>query len=327
MNTSVIRFKPLANTKYEFLNQFLKSDIFKKQIDILITGGAQPNFGPAHLNQVNIPFPPIEEQQKIAEILSTVDEKIDVIDAQITQTQELKKGLMQRLLTKGIGHTQFKDSPLGEIPESWRISHLIELSINGISNGTFNDPKKTGKGYKLINVVNMYSGSSIKTNKLSLLNISKVEFEKNKVEFGDLFFTRSSLVAEGIAHCNINLSTDDDITYDGHLMRVRPNLELVLPQFLNYYCKSSRARSFFISRGKTATMTTIGQKDIANLPVLLPSLAEQQKIVNILNVVEEKIEILQFKKDHSQDLKKALMQQLLTGRLRVNQLIKNPIPA
>ena len=70
MNTSVIRFKPLKNIDYHFLLMFLKSNYFKDQIDLLITGGAQPNFGPFHLKKINIKVPPtIEEQTHIAQIL------------------------------------------------------------------------------------------------------------------------------------------------------------------------------------------------------------------------------------------------------------------
>ncbi|RZK28637.1 MAG: restriction endonuclease subunit S [Hymenobacter sp.] len=80
------------------------------------------------IRKIEILLPPLAEQRKIAEILSTLDEKMTVIDEQLAQTQELKKGLMQRLLTKGIGHTQFKNSPLGQIPASWHVAHVEEIA-------------------------------------------------------------------------------------------------------------------------------------------------------------------------------------------------------
>ncbi|MBS1650480.1 MAG: restriction endonuclease subunit S [Bacteroidetes bacterium] len=99
MNTSVIRFKPLENCDYKYLNQFLKSPFLKSQIDILITGGAQPNFGPAHLAEITIPLPSIEEQQKIAQALKSADDEVSNLKTQLENTKLQKRGLMQQLLT------------------------------------------------------------------------------------------------------------------------------------------------------------------------------------------------------------------------------------
>ena len=69
----------------------------------------------------------------------------------------------------------------------WVEKFLIELALNGFSNGVFNDPKKVGFGYKLINVSDMYIETTINENNLTLVGISETEFKKNKVEFGDIF--------------------------------------------------------------------------------------------------------------------------------------------
>lgn len=107
-----------------------------------------------------------------------------------------------------------------QVPEGWDLKRLIDLSVNGISNGVFNDPKKVGSGYKLINVYDMYQKFGFKENDLKKLSINEFEFGKNKIIYGDILFTRSSLTLEGIAYCNICLSQSNDITYDGHLMRI-----------------------------------------------------------------------------------------------------------
>ena len=73
-------------------------------------------------------FPPKPEQQKIASILTSVDEVIEKTEAQIGKLQDLKKGMMQELLTKGIGHTEFKDSPVGRIPKGWEVKTLNEVA-------------------------------------------------------------------------------------------------------------------------------------------------------------------------------------------------------
>lgn len=100
MNTSVIRFKPLKSVDYNLLLVFLKSKIFKDQIDLLITGGAQPNFGPAHLKKIimTIPKEP-KEQSAIATILSDMDAEIESLEQNRDKYTMLKQGMMQQLLT------------------------------------------------------------------------------------------------------------------------------------------------------------------------------------------------------------------------------------
>jgi len=100
MNTSVIRFKPMNGLDYNYLLIFLKSNLFKDQIDLLITGGAQPNFGPAHLKKIKIPLPSTkEEQTEIATILSDMNIEIENLEKQLAKYKQVKQGLMQNLLT------------------------------------------------------------------------------------------------------------------------------------------------------------------------------------------------------------------------------------
>lgn len=100
MNTSVIRFKPINGLDYNYLLIFLKSNLFKDQIDLMITGGAQPNFGPFHLNKIVLPLPPTREEQiEIAAILTDIDTEIETLEKKLVKYKELKQGLMQVLLT------------------------------------------------------------------------------------------------------------------------------------------------------------------------------------------------------------------------------------
>ncbi len=100
MNTSVIRFKPLDNFSKQYMDVFLKSKYFKDQIDLMITGGAQPNFGPAHLNLVKILAPTCNlEQDAVASIFCDMDEEIQALEQRLSKTRQIKQGMMQELLT------------------------------------------------------------------------------------------------------------------------------------------------------------------------------------------------------------------------------------
>ena len=110
-----------------YVLNLLKSNIIINQFLKLSNGGVQSFIALGMIRKLKIPLPPIEEQKKIADILSTVDKKIAFVEENINATEELKKGLMQKLLTEGIGHTEFKDSELGRIPKSWEISNIENI--------------------------------------------------------------------------------------------------------------------------------------------------------------------------------------------------------
>ena len=203
-----------------------------------------------------------------------------------------------------------------EFVGDWGNSTISELSINGFSNGVFNDPKKVGSGYRLINVKDMYVEGSIDPATLFKVDIDSSEFEKNKVLYGDIFFTRSSLVKEGIAYSNVFLKHDEDVTFDGHLIRMRPDSSKSSSKFLYYLFKTDKARNQFIERGKTATMTTIGQADIAQVKINLPEIAEQTKIADFLSAVDEKITALTAQKTALTQYKQGMMQRIFAQTLR-----------
>lgn len=149
LNTSVIRFRSLDKKRFDdaFLPYFLQSGFFFGQIQRETQGSAQGNFGPSHLKKVVVPLPPLPEQQKIAEILSSVDEAIQSTEAVIEQTKKVKQGVMNQLLTKGIGHTRFKQTEIGEIPDEWEVVPLdaaIANPVAGVSVNSENIQAKVG---------------------------------------------------------------------------------------------------------------------------------------------------------------------------------------
>jgi len=192
----------------------------------------------------------------------------------------------------------------------WVEHKLQDLTENGFSNGVFNDPQKVGKGYRLINVKDMYSGDCIDVDGLSLVDIDEKEFKNNKVQYGDIFFTRSSLVKEGIAYSNVNLSDRSDLTFDGHLIRMQPCKATTDPVFLASLFKTSSARKQLILGGKTTTMTTIGQSDIAIVELALPEKQEQTAIGNTFQKLDNLINQHQQKHDKLSNIKKAMLEHM-----------------
>ncbi|WP_261290999.1 restriction endonuclease subunit S [Paraclostridium sordellii] len=112
------------NNIYLYYDFFSKKGLFER----IGIGSTIKTIGLDFFKKLNIIVPPLKEQEKIADILSTVDGQIDDTEMLIEKCQGLKKGLMQRLLTKGIGHTEFKKTEVGEIPVDWEVKKLEDVS-------------------------------------------------------------------------------------------------------------------------------------------------------------------------------------------------------
>src|SRR5690606_18090409 len=115
------------NANHYWLMSAINSPNFRFQIELNASGTTRTRIARGILSQIEVLTPPLPEQQRIATILSSVDDVIEKTRAQIDKLKDLKTGMMQELLTQGIGHTEFKDSPVGRVPASWNVKHIGDL--------------------------------------------------------------------------------------------------------------------------------------------------------------------------------------------------------
>jgi type I restriction enzyme S subunit len=268
------------------------------------------------LSSFTIPFPPLPEQQKIAEILSTVDAKIEIIDQQISETQELKKGLMQQLLSKGIGHTEFKDSALGKIPKSWEVLELVKhiklLSGFAFKSNGFNEE---GKGVKLLRGINITIGKLRWNDKIDRWwDLPFDDFDKYSAQTGDLVISMDgSLVGRNYARVK---EEDLPLLLVQRVACLRANKTLYL-EFLNQIIGSPLWLNYVDAVKTSSGIPHISAKNIREFKIPFPSFEEQNQIAEILSSVDDKLQVLSEKKTTYKELKQGLMQQLLTGKVRV----------
>lgn len=293
-----------------FVNYFLNSDSIQKRLKAIATKGvSQVNINPSNLkNWLKIPLPPLPEQKKIAEILSTWDEAIDKTRALIAAKEKLKKALMQQLLTgkrrfkEFENNSEFKQSKIGKIPKNWELKKAKEIfetvSIKNIENEELLAvTQNTGViPRRLLDGRVMMPEGSTKSYKL--------------VEPGD--FVISLRTFQG----GIEFSEFRGIVSPAYTV-LKPKIPVIKP-FFKYYFKSSE----FISR---LAMAIIGIRDGKQVSVpdfmlmklRFPPLNEQKKISSVLENAEKEIDLLNKKLDALQRQKKGLMQVLLTGKVRV----------
>jgi len=302
----------------DFLFYFLFSKFGQAQIKKRfhgIIGGITKD----DLENCLLPMPPLNEQRKISEVLSTVDESIQKTDDIIAKTERLKKGLMQELLTKGIGHKEFKDTEIGRIPKDWKVVKLEEITTK-IKDIDHKMPKKQKIGIPFVSIKCMLKYPDfnfyLDPNDPDLEFISKEEYEYHvqrfDVERGDIIYSRFGSIGNAKL-----VTTEQPFIASYSIVLIKPNRHKVNLTLLTYILNSETVRKQAKIATKGATNRNLHLKDIKNLRVPLLSLFEQQKIAEILSTVDEKLEILQQEKAKLERIKRWFMEELLTGRIRV----------
>jgi type I restriction enzyme S subunit len=262
------------------------------------------------IREILMPLPPLPEQKKIAEILSSIDKAIRATQAVIDQTKTLKQGLLNQLLTKGIGHKKFKMTEIGEIPVEWETVALNRLTniTRGASPRPINNPKwfaKNGPGWIRIEDVSK-SDFYLRTTKQYLSE----EGAENSVRVhpGDIIMSICGTIGKpviiGIEAC----------IHDGFVLF--RNLSKELQRNYLYYSIQNLV-SYFDSKGQPGTQKNLNTGIVKDTLIPLPSLQEQTRIVGILLSADDIIRENSKYYNQLTVTKLGLMQDLLTGKKRV----------
>ncbi|WP_052953885.1 restriction endonuclease subunit S [Clostridium sp. C8] len=306
----------LANNN--FYEHFFEHTIFDNAIASIAQEGARNhgllNVSVSEFFSLPIVFPPVKEQKKIASILSTVDEQIDNVDGLIEKNKELKNGLMQQLLTKGIGHTKFKHTEIGEIPEEWEVLKIGEIAK--FQGGyAFRSSDYIDNGINLVKITNVQQKDLIwsETDFLPTEFLDKYSEYRLNIDDVVIAMTRP-IISSGIKVCKIK-ETDIPALLNQRVGRFICS-DRVSGKYLYQYCLSN----YFINKVSELCSTTgqpnVSSNQIESIMISLPSINEQEEIESILSEVDRKITEYENKKQKLEELKKGLMQQLLTGKIR-----------
>lgn len=313
---AVLRAK--KNINHEFLFQSILSDYYIQQLSNKMVGSNYPAVNSSDVRESNIILPPLEEQEKIASILSTVDEQIDNVDALIEKNKELKKGLMQTLLTKGIGHTKFKKTEIGEIPEEWSIKTIGDV-INLIKSGLSRSLKDEDIGIPCIrsNNINNYKFDKSDLKYWFLEDNKGANINDYILREGDILVNFINSLAQ-IGKTCLYKDIGRPVIYTTNIFRMNLNEQIILNKYFYYISQTE----MYNNEIKLITKPAVNQAsftvaDFKSIKISVPPINEQIRIVSILSEVDEKVEESEEKKQKLEELKKGLMQQLLTGKIRV----------
>lgn len=267
---------------------------------------------------LQIPLPPLPEQQRIAKALSDVDALISTTEKLLQKKKNIKQGTMQELLTgkkrlPGFGpqtkSPTYKQTELGPIPGDWEIKSIKDFAK--VYDGTHQTPHYVDVGIPFYSVENV-TANDFEHTKLISEKEHRFLTSKVKIEKGDILMTRIGSIGD----CKY-IDWEPEASFYVSLALIKCDTS-VDARFISYYSNSLQFKKQLELRSLiTAIPQKINLGPISEIILVLPPKKEQTAIASVLSSMDKEIEILNTKLEKYRNLKTAMMQQLLTGKIRL----------
>jgi len=250
-------------------------------------------------------FPPLHEQRRIAEILSSADDSIAATRAVIEQTRKVRLGVLERLLTRGIGHTRFKQTEIGEIPEGWDVKPVDELCVLSNGNG-FRPPDWSDTGLPIIRIQNLNGSQNFNY-------FNGTPLDKWLIHPGDLLFAWAGV--RGVSF-GPTIWPGPLGVLNQHIFKISCR-EQFDKLWLFHMMKLITSRIEAKAHGFKDSLLHVHKKEITGQLVPVPSYAEQVQISAIMGEILLTEDLAAASHQRLVATKSALMSDLITGRKRV----------
>jgi type I restriction enzyme S subunit len=286
------------------------------------------------LEAIRVFCPAPAEQLRLAEILDHLDTSIHETEAIIAKLKAVKQGLLHDLLTRGIdanGELRplqseaphlYKQSALGWIPKVWGLKPLGKILAEPTKNGLYKPSQFHGRGPLMVQMGGLFAGDAVTFGSATRVQVTPFEFNTFGLAEGDLLFARRSLVFEGAGQCVIVRNLAEPATFESSIVRARVRRDEADPEFVCQYLRDHRSNAQRRTLIRQVAVSGVSGADIRELLIALPSLEEQGGVITRLQEVQTRInlELESVAKLRSQ--KTGLMDDLLTGRVRVTPLLE-----
>ena len=300
------------------LVKVLSSYIVQRQIQEVVTTGCQPKLAIKKIEQLKIPLPPINEQQRIVNRIESLFTKLDkakeLIENTLAQFEQNKMAILHKAFT-------------GELTAKWRKENNIDLSswqektidelCTSLKYGTSKKSKPEGS-VVVLRMGNLQNGEIDWSN--LMYTDDKEDIEKYLLKKGDVLFNRTNGSADLIGKTSIYRGEYPAI-YAGYLIKLDYGKDII-GEYLNYMMNSNKARAYCNKiKSSGASQFNINAKKIGAFKISVPTIEEQQEIVNILdNLLAKynKIKNLEQQLEKIELLKKAILAKAFRGELGTN---------
>jgi len=258
--------------------------------------------------------PNFQEQRTIAQILSRIQDAIEKQEQIIKTTTELKKALMQKLFTEGLHGEPQKETEIGLIPESWDIRNINDFVLQTQTQNPKNEPK---------NKIKYIDVSSVSNQTFSVIGHQDCYREKapgraRKVVYtNDVIFATIRPTLKRIA--KIDAKYDDEYCSTAFCV-LRPKKGLLDSEYLYQYLQTENFIDRISKLQSGASYPAVRNENVKSMVIPIPEIGEQSEIGNALKTIDQKIVFHRNRKQVLQSFFKSLLNQLMTGQIRVKDL-------
>lgn len=274
--------------------------LIKEDLNKLVFGSGQPLITGGQLKKLNFLLPNLEEQTKIANFLSSIDEKINFLKEKKVLLEEYKKGMMQKIFNQEIRFAAENGNDFVD----WGEKNLGEVADFFKGKGLPKSHLSDSASFKCIHYGELFT----KYNELIETVISRTDiYDKPFLSISnDVLMPTSDVTPNGLATASCIL--EDNVILGGDILIIRQKVKILNGLFLSYYITQFREKVMKLVSG--STVYHLYGSDMKNLKVLIPCLKEQTKIANFLSAIDEKITLVATQIEDTQEYKKGLLQQM-----------------
>ena len=339
INQDVKALIPKENVSPKYLLRLL--DSLKFRAESVAVGSTVKGIRISDLLSIQTPVAPSDEQSKIAQILDTLDTQIQKTEALIAKLEKIKEGLLHDLLTRGIDQNGqlrpapeqapelYKESALGLIPKEWGITPLGQVAESMID-GPFGSNLKTSHyveeaGVQVVRLQNIKTGEYDETFTAFITKAHANQLDKNQVVSGDLLVAALGDEKSKPGRACLYPTHLPPAINKADCFRVRAQPSKATNSFLMHSLNFERSSKQATAKQQGVTLQRVNLSNLRTVVISLPTIAEQKLISDKLNAIAGEISALEYERQKLESTKSGLMDDLLTGRVRVTPLLKDAV--
>ena len=310
-------YKVFKNADIKYLWYYFRSNQFKRLFEYEIKfRGFKKEANYDFIKNFTIPLPIISEQQKIVNVLSTIQKSCEATEKVIESSISLKKSLMAYLFTYGmsrideISEIAMKDNHEGIIRDDWDLKKLSKIIDTGPQNGLYKPQTFYGDGTFILRIEDYPNEGGIVETAKKRVSLSEDEIQKYKLNPDEILINRVNSLSH-IGKVALVGEMTENMVFESNMMRFAVNETEVLPEYIFRFLASSKARVQMRGKAKRAvSQSSINQGDVKSLIVPVPSLAEQKKIILMFSSIDQKIQTEINRRDTLSELFKTIQKDL-----------------